>query len=61
MTSCCSQTLTLEELTQSGGSEIEYRSGVAAGVQDVIFILKQLAAAFWHQTIPVLLINMSRL
>lgn len=49
------------ELTQSGGSEIQYRSIVAAGIQDMILILKHLTADFRHHTVHIIIINKNRL
>lgn len=45
------------EPTQSRDSEIQHRSIVAAGVQDMILILKHLTVACWHHTVPIIFIN----
>lgn len=53
------QWLTHMPLTQSERSEVEHRRPVAAGVQDVVLILKHLAAAFRHRpdTIAFIIFN----
>lgn len=45
-----------KQLTQSDNSEIEHRSTVAEGVQDVILVLKHQAGAFRHHTDPIIFI-----